>query len=96
MPFREGSSGWSSVEKPGGGCRGCSGALQQRGGRGGRVSSSHFPTVPFKAVNFHFRGRSMSVTATLVLLSKVCEGASAWEEFINHLRETFLNYFAHF
>lgn len=60
------------------------------------MSSSGFPTVPFKAVNFHFRGRSMSVTATLVLLSKVCEGASAWEEFMNHLRETFLYYFAHF
>lgn len=36
----------------------------------GDVSYFDIPTMPFKAVNFHFRGRSMRVTATLVLLSR--------------------------
>lgn len=34
------------------------------------VSYFDIPTVPFWLMNFHFRGQSMSVTATLVLWPK--------------------------
>lgn len=42
----------------------------QRRSIGGDASYFDIPTMPFMAVNFHFRGRSMRVTATLVLLSR--------------------------
>lgn len=34
------------------------------------MSCFDIPTVPFALMNFHFRGQSMSVTATLVLWRK--------------------------
>lgn len=34
------------------------------------MSYFDIPTVPFELMNFHFRGQSMSVTATLVLWQK--------------------------
>lgn len=42
------------------------------GGVGEAVDMSYIdiPTVPFWLMNFHFRGQSMSVTATLVLWPK--------------------------
>lgn len=36
----------------------------------GDMSYFDIPTVPFALMNFHFRGQSMSVTATLVLWRK--------------------------
>lgn len=36
----------------------------------GDMSYFDIPTVPFELMNFHFRGQSMSVTATLVLWQK--------------------------
>lgn len=70
VPFGESSSSRSTLEHPGEACGAWNGPLQQRGSCGGSVSCFNIPTMPFKAVNFHFRGRSMSVTATLVLLSR--------------------------
>lgn len=71
VPFRESSSSrctlWKTLGKPamdGMGC--CTGV----GAVEGNVSCFNIPSMPFKAMNFHFRGRSMSVTATLVLLSR--------------------------
>lgn len=71
VPFRESSPSrctlWKTLEEPamdGTGCCTSVGAVE------GNVSHFNIPTLPFKAMNFHFRGRSMSVTATLVLLSR--------------------------
>lgn len=36
----------------------------------GDMSYFDIPTVPFELMNFHFRGQSVSVTATLVLWPK--------------------------
>lgn len=60
-----------SVENPGDACHGWNRRGGTRAGAlGGDVSYFDIPTMPFKAVNFHFRGRTQCVTATLVLLSR--------------------------
>lgn len=66
VPFRESFlQQMHSVENPGEACHGWNsvwggGASVQE--HWGNASYFDIPTMPFKAVNFHFRGRSMCVT----------------------------------
>lgn len=80
MPFRRVSTADAlPVEKPwrrqqgmewGGGMRQGEGGGGGGGDEAGDMSYFDIPTVPFELMNFHFRGQSMSVTATLVLWPK--------------------------
>lgn len=98
VPFRESSPSrctlWKTLEKS---AMDGTGGLTSVGAVEANVSHFNIPTVPFKAMNFHFRGRSKSVTASLVLLSRSTWWCICLQKSSSiRLKQTFLYYFACF